>query len=70
MYFSSEIPNWSPEMHVNWSLCLKLYISAPEDMKQAANTFIRVSMWMRRLINDHGTSACTQLYSILVTDLN
>ena len=39
-----EIPNWSPEMHVNWSLCLKLYISAPKDMEQAANMFIRVSV--------------------------
>ena len=37
-----EIPNWSPEMHVNWSLCMKLYISAPEDMEQAANMFIEV----------------------------
>ena len=39
---SLEIPNWSPEMHVNWSLCMKLYISAPEDMEQAAKIFIEV----------------------------
>lgn len=31
-------------MHINWSLCLKLYISAPKDMEQAANMFIRVSV--------------------------
>lgn len=37
-----EIPNWSPEMHVNWSLCMKLYISAPRDMDEAARMFIEV----------------------------
>ena len=29
-------------MHVNWSLCMKLYISAPKDMEQAARMFIEV----------------------------
>ena len=37
-----EIPNWSPEMHTNWSLCMKLYISAPKDMEEAAAMFIEV----------------------------
>ncbi|XP_065887361.1 nephrocystin-3-like [Dysidea avara] len=50
---TTEIPNWSPEMHVNWSLCLKLYISAPKDMEQAANMFIRNHV-------DHLKSVCKE----------